>query len=141
MTLVTLIGERLAKKDNEFVYLGPNNDCRNCKLKTVCFNLKPNRRYKITKVRDKKHNCKIHEGTAVVVEVKKQLIKTAIDKKHTEGSKANIEKIDCKNIGCKYYDLCKINLQKDKTYVIKKIYEDIDCPIGNKLQKAEIDDE
>ena len=37
MPLVTLIGEKLAKKDFEFIYLGPINDCRNCKLKTVCF--------------------------------------------------------------------------------------------------------
>lgn len=141
MALVTLIGERLAKKNDEFMYLGPNNDCRNCKLKTVCFNLKPGRSYKITKVRDKKHNCNTHEGTAVVVEVEKQPILTAIDKKHTEGSKADIEKIDCNNIGCEYYDLCKMNIQKDKKYVIKKIHGDINCPIGHQLQKAEIDDE
>ncbi len=40
MTLVTLIGEKIAEEDMEFTYIGPNNDCRNCKLKTVCFNLK-----------------------------------------------------------------------------------------------------
>ena len=50
MPLVTLIGEKLAIEDAEFTYLGPQNDCRNCKLKTVCFNLKPGRRYKITTV-------------------------------------------------------------------------------------------
>jgi len=140
MTLVTLIGERLAIKNDEFMYLGPNNDCRNCKLKTVCFNLKPNRIYKITKVRDKKHNCNLHEGTAVVVEVEKQPIITAINKKYTEGSKSNIEKTDCDNIGCEYHDLCKIDIQKDKNYVIKKIHGKIDCPIGNNLQKAELEE-
>ncbi len=140
MALVTLIGGKLAKKDLAFVYLGPINECRNCKLKTVCFNLKPGRTYKITNVRDKKHNCKVHEGTAVVVEVKEQPTITAIDKKHTEGSKAKIEKIDCENIGCKNYDLCKIKLQKDRKYLIKKIYGDIECPIDHKLQKAELED-
>ena len=69
MTLVTLIGERLAKEDEEFIYLGPNNDCRRCKLKTVCFNLKPGRRYKIIDIRDKRHSCELHEGNAAVVEV------------------------------------------------------------------------
>lgn len=141
MALVTLIGERIAKKDEEFIYLGPNNDCKNCKLKTVCFNLKQNRRYKIKKVRDKKHNCKIHEGTATVVEVEQLPIITAIDKKHTEGSKAKFQKIDCNNIGCDNYRYCSEKIQKDKTYVIKKIYEDIKCPLGNKLQKAELTEE
>ena len=69
MPLVTLIGEKLAKKDEEFIYIGPNNECRNCKLKTVCFNLKPGRKYRITNIRDKRHNCNVHEGTAAVVEV------------------------------------------------------------------------
>ena len=141
MPLVTLIGEKLAKVDNIFTYLGPNNECRNCKLKTVCFNLKVGRNYKITNIRDKKHNCNVHEGTAVVVEVEKQPIITAIDKKHTEGSKTKIENNDCDNIGCKNYDLCKIDLQKDKNYVIKKIHGDIECPIGKNLQKVEIEDE
>jgi uncharacterized protein (UPF0179 family) len=70
MALVTLIGEKIAEENMEFVYIGPNNDCRNCKLKNVCFNLKVGRRYKITNVRDKKHSCNVHEGPAVVVEVK-----------------------------------------------------------------------
>ena len=69
MPLVTLIGEKLAKENGEFIYLGPQNDCKNCKLKTVCFNLKQGGYYKITKVRDKKHSCNVHEGCAAVVEV------------------------------------------------------------------------
>ena len=141
MALVTLIGERLAEKDLEFIYLGPNNDCKNCKLKTVCFNLRQNRRYKIKKVRDKKHNCKIHEGTATVVEVEQLPIITAIDKKYTEGSKAKIEKIDCNNIGCENYNYCKEKIQKDKNYVIEKIHGDIKCPLGYKLQKATLKEE
>jgi len=141
MPLVTLIGERLANKDEEFIYLGPNNDCKNCKLKTVCFNLKQNRTYKITKVRDKKHNCKIHEGTATVVEVEELPIKTAIDKKYTEGSKTKIENIECNNIGCKNYNLCKFKIQDDKTYLVEKIIGDIDCPLDHKLQIAELKEE
>lgn len=140
MALVTLIGERIAKENGEFTYLGPNNDCKNCKLKTVCFNLKPGRKYKIKKVRDKRHNCKIHEGTVAVVEVEEQPIITTIDKKYTEGAKTKIEKIDCGNIGCKNYDLCNVKLQKEKKYTITKIYEDVKCPAGYKLKKAKLED-
>ena len=69
MPLVTLIGEKLAKENEEFIFLGPQNDCKNCKLKTVCFNLKQNCRYKITKVREKRHSCSLHDGNAAVIEV------------------------------------------------------------------------
>ena len=106
MPLVTLIGERIAIEGMEFVYLGPNSDCRNCKLKTVCFNLKANRHYKITKIREKKHSCKIHEGAAAVVEVEEIPIITSVNKKYSEGEKTKIKKEECNSIGCEYYYLC-----------------------------------
>jgi len=141
MPLVTLIGENLAKEGAEFIYLGPNNECKNCKLKTVCFNLKPGRQYKITKIRDKRHNCNIHIGTALVVEVQEIPIVAAIDKKLSEGSIAKIEKNECKKIGCEHYELChNISLKKDKKYKIKKICENIDCPMGYNIQKAELNE-
>ncbi len=141
MPMVTLIGEKLAKEGDEFIYLGPNNDCRNCKLKTVCFNLKPGRRYKITNVREKRHSCTIHEGNAAVVEVQELPILAAVDNKLSKGLTSKIEKQECGNIGCEHYDLCcNIALQKDKSYKITKTYKQIDCPIGNELQKAELAD-
>ena len=141
MPLVTLIGEKLAVDDCEFVYIGPNNECRNCKLKTVCFNLKPGRKYKITSVREKRHNCSIHEGNAAVVEVQEMPIIVAVDKKFSEGDKIKFENDTCRSIGCANFELCSINLGKDKNYKILKIYEDIECPLGNKLKKVELSDE
>ncbi len=142
MPLVTLIGEKLAYADGEFRYIGPNNECRNCKLKTVCFNLKLGRCYKITNVRDKRHTCNVHEGAAVVVEVQELPVLTMIDKKLSEGSNTKIEKKDCNSIGCTHYDLCSNPaIQKDKNYNITKIFESIDCPLGYDLQKAELTDE
>ena len=141
MALVTLIGERLAEENEEFIYLGPNNECKNCKLKTVCFNLKLGRRYKITKKREKQHNCNVHEGNVVVVDVSELPILTYTDKKLTEGTKININTKDCKNIGCENFEIC-INkaIQKGKTYTIKKVYEKIDCPENYELYKIELTD-
>jgi len=141
MPMVTLIGEKLAEEEAEFTYLGPNNECRNCKLKTVCFNLKTGRKYKITNVRDKRHSCNVHEGSAVVVEVKEMPILTAIDKNLSEGSKIKIDDKECRNIGCVNYELCNVSLQKDKSYKITKNYEIIECPIGYDLQKVELVEE
>lgn len=141
MALVTLIGECLAEENEEFIYIGPNNECKNCKLKTVCFNLKLGRQYKITKKREKQHGCNVHEGNVVVVEVSELPILTSIDKKVTEGAKINIHKKDCKNIGCDNFEIC-INkaIQKGKTYTVKKVYERIDCPENYELYKIELTD-
>jgi uncharacterized protein (UPF0179 family) len=143
MPLVTLIGEKIAKEDNEFIYIGPNNDCRNCKLKTVCFNLKPGRKYKITKIRDKRHSCSIHEGNTAVVEVTEMPLIVAIEKNLIEESTIKIEeKNECRNIGCDNFKLCNnLALQNEKTYVIKNIYDTVICPIGNELKKVELVDQ
>lgn len=141
MPLVTLIGERLAEKGKEFVYIGPNNECKNCKLKTVCFNLKSGKKYKITNIRDKKHNCNVHEGTAAVIEVQEQPIITSIDKKYDEKSNSKIEKKNCGSIGCMHYEICNVNIEKGKKYKIIKIFEEIECPMGYKIQKVELKEE
>jgi hypothetical protein len=136
---VTLIGENLAIEDSEFTYIGPINECRSCKLKTVCFNLKIGRRYKILKVRDKKHNCNVHEGKAAVVEVQELPIIASIDKKLSEGSTAKIEPKECKIISCSNYDICHSSaIQNDKKYRIVKVYESLECPLGYDLKRAEL---
>ncbi|RLF31570.1 MAG: hypothetical protein DRM98_05385 [Thermoplasmata archaeon] len=140
MPLLTLIGEKLAIKDTEFIYLGPNNECRNCKLKTVCFNLKKGRRYKITNIRDKKHSCNLHDGYAAVVEVQELPIVTSIDRKIPEGAKIKIDKEECDSVGCEYYETCNVTLNKDKEYIVTKVIEDIECPLGYDLQKAELEE-
>ena len=140
MALVTLIGEKIADKGKEFVYIGPNNECRSCKLKTVCFNLKIGRRYKIIGVRDKKHNCNIHEGTAIVVEVEELPIITCIDKKYSKGAKTKIDKENCEHIGCENYEFCSLCIQKDKMYTITKIHNEVKCPIDLQLNKVELTD-
>lgn len=141
MALVTLIGERLAKDGDEFIYFGPNNECRNCKLKTVCFNLKQGREYKITKVRDKQHHCNVHEGNVVAVEVSILPLFVSVDKNLSEGDETKIKKSECKNIGCDYFYLCMNHaVLKDKTYRVKKIYDKIECPEGLELYQVELSD-
>ena len=141
MSLVTLIGEELAVEGAEFTYLGSNNECRNCQLKTVCFNLKAGRNYRITKLRDKQHDCNIHEGKVIVVEVDELPIETTIEKKLPEGSSTKIEKKECKNIGCEYFEICtNIGLQSDKSYTIKKVYEKVSCPKGFELYRVDVTD-
>jgi hypothetical protein len=141
MVLVTLVGEYLAVEGQEFTYLGSNSECRNCQLKTVCFNLKPGRKYRITKLRDKHHDCDIHEGTVVVVEVEELPLTVAITKDLPEGAATTVEKKNCKNIGCESFELCTSTaLQQGKTYTVKKVYEKLSCPKHHQLYKVDVTD-
>ena len=139
MPQVTLIGSLQAKKGYEFIFYGPLQECKNCKLTHICYNLKPYNTYQIQKVRNKKHNCSIHEGSAVVVEVIRKPIITAIDKKYSKGSKTTINKIQCEEKLCPYHKFCTTPAVKpDVKYKINKILEEINCPKNKSIQKVEI---
>jgi uncharacterized protein (UPF0179 family) len=139
MVLVTLVGEQLAVEGKEFIYLGANSECRNCQLKTVCFNLKPGRNYRITKLREKSHDCNIHEGKVIVVEVEELPLTVAISNEPFEGAMVTIEKKECKNIGCDFFDICTTTaFQNGKTYTVKKVYEKLSCPKNYQLYKVDV---
>jgi uncharacterized protein (UPF0179 family) len=139
MVLVTLIGEQLAVEGQEFVYLGSNNECRNCQLKTVCFNLKPGRDYRITKVREKSHDCHIHEGKVIVVEVEELPLTVTVPKELPVGATTTLEKKNCKNIGCDSFAICTTTaMQNGKMYKIQKVYEKVSCLKNYELYKVDV---
>lgn len=137
--IITTIGEHLAYKNVEFEFLGNNAHCKSCKVKHICFNLKPYHRYKILKIREKRHSCSIHDGDAKVVEVELLPLIAAIDKKYTKGSKAHIKSIDCDKTDCEYYPFCNHKaLEKKKKVKIISVIENIPCPKNKKIIKAEL---
>lgn len=141
MVLVTLIGELQAKIGNEFIYLGPILNCKNCNLKKICSNMKIGGKYKITKIRDVHHECKIHEGGVRVIEVEKLPRNAAIDAKLAiEGSLVNLKPPKCNQRGCENYNLCHPYGIEDGRYKIIKVGEEIKCPKDSKLKKILIDE-
>ncbi|AFL95841.1 hypothetical protein CL1_1644 [Thermococcus cleftensis] len=81
MAIITLVGEKLARPGVEFIFYGPAEPCRTCKLAGVCVgNLEQGRRYKILRVRSMpSHSCPLHEGKVRVVEVVEPSIEVAIE--------------------------------------------------------------
>ena len=139
MAQVTLIGERIAEKDLIFTYQGNLKECQDCKLKNICFNLKPYHRYKIKKVREKRHSCSVHDGDVIVVEVEKLPLLAAIDKKYSKGSKITMKKRDCDLRSCEFFDICMSKaIKKDKKYKIKNVLQPIPCKKGYDLQQVEL---
>ena len=139
MVIVTLVGEHLAKEGTEFTYIGANNECRNCQLKTVCFNLKPGHGYRITKLRDKRHNCAVHEGQVVVVEVEELPLSGVTDQPAAEGASVKLKKSNCRNLTCDTIDACRAAaVQPERTYVVCKALGKVDCKKGFALYRVDV---
>src|SRR5205823_2580390 len=66
---ITLVGEGQAQVGHEFVYRGPQPECRPCKVRAACLNQALGQRYRIKRVRDVTHPCLLNEERARVVEV------------------------------------------------------------------------
>jgi uncharacterized protein (UPF0179 family) len=139
MTFVTLIGKRMARTGTEFVYVGVAQQCRGCRLKMVCSNLKAGRRYRITSVRDKEHKCDLYEGGVVAVEIEKQPVETTIKKDSAEGSSVTYKEVNCDLVGCQHYALCHPGVE-EKKYNITQVLEEIECPKGYALRRVRLDD-
>lgn len=139
MAVITTIGERLAELELEFEYQGPLPECKSCKARNICFNLKPFYQYKIKKIREKRHSCSIHDGDVKVVEVEVLPIIAGIDKKYTKGSKVRISPQECQEKACVYYPYCTNKaIDQRKSLKIISILDPIPCPKKRELQKVEL---
>lgn len=121
--MITLIGKDLAVKGKEFVFLGPTEDCENCRFKSSCVgNLEKNRKYVVVNVKDNEQKCPIHsEGAVVPVEVDRAKITLLTDSKNIfEGSTFTYNAPDCDE-NCDFHDLCFPDglIQNDKCIVLK----------------------
>ena len=139
MVKVTLIGKYLSEKNNEFIFHGPLEKCKDCKLTHICFNLRPYHRYKIVNARNKHHTCSVHQSNVVVVEVDHLPILTAINKKFSKGSTVSIQKTECDHKLCPYHEFCTTPaIDSNHKYEIISVLKDIDCMKNKPLQIVEI---
>ncbi len=107
--MITLIGKELAKEGQEFVFLGPAEDCKDCRFKSSCVgNLEENRKYVIVDVKDNEQKCPVHaEGAVVPVEVDRAPIDLLTTSKSIfEGSTFTFNAPDCDEETCEFRELC-----------------------------------
>lgn len=137
MALVTLIGEKLAKKDGVFIYMRGAAECRDCKLKNVCFNLEEGKRYKITNIREMHHDCRLHEGGVRVVEVEKIPVPVSVNAKNAVEGETITFTGECRNTGCDFYKLCHpAGVKTGTKFRILKVKDNIECPEKKNLKEA-----
>ncbi len=141
MVLVTVVGESQCKKGFVFVFGGPIADCRECKVKNVCFHLEQNRWYKVTEVRDVHHECRIHEGGVRVVEVERVPTRAAIpNSQAVEGSMITFEEADCNKLGCPNRRLCRpLGAEGTRLKITSVENLEVECPKGLNLKLVLLD--
>jgi len=141
MVLVTVVGEQQCRKGFEFVFGGPIADCRECKVKNVCFHLEQNRWYKVTDIRDVHHECKMHEGGVRVVEVERMPTRAALPARSAlEGATITFEESNCNRPGCPRFRLCRpLGASEGMRFRIVSIEDEIECPKGEKLRIVSLD--
>ena len=121
--MITLIGKDLAKKGQEFVFLGPADECENCRFKSSCIgSLEENRKYVVTDVKENEQKCPIHSGGAVIpVEIDRAEIDVLTTSKNIfEGSTFTYNAPDCDE-KCDLHDLCFPDglIEDDKCIVLE----------------------
>lgn len=141
MVIVTLVGELQAREGMEFVYMGPLTECKECRLKAVCFNLDPGSTYRITAVRDVHHECRVHEEGVHVVEVEKIPMRCTVPSKYAiEGSVITFTNSRCDDVGCEHYRLCNPpGPVKNTKRRVLSVHGDVSCPRGQSLKEVELE--
>ncbi|MDG6243546.1 MAG: UPF0179 family protein [Methanolobus sp.] len=142
-TIITLIGSRLAKEGGDFIFMGESRECKKCKLKKTCMNLEPGRKYRVVKLRaGTVHECFIHDGGVMTVEVESSPIVAAIEsRKAVVGSKIGYEHPKCKEFTDNVYDILYPEGLKegDKCTVVKVLGPmDEDAVSGCSLKMVEL---
>ena len=142
-TIITLIGTRLAKVGNEFIFKSAAKECQACKLNKTCLGLNPGSRYKIVNIRNpSKLECFVHDSGVFAVEVMEAPIRMAIEsRKAIKGSKIVFEQPPCNNQDCENYSICRPSgLQTGDKFVIIDIEGDIfeSCGKGYSMRIVEV---
>jgi uncharacterized protein (UPF0179 family) len=107
-TKVTLIGTALAKPGLEFVYEGgPCAECEGCKVRKVCHNLQPGKKYQVATVRSNtRQDCPVHHEGVVAVDVVEAPIVTLIAADMAITNSRISYEFSCPRTGCRSYRLC-----------------------------------
>ncbi len=141
-TLITLIGTRLAKVGNEFIFRGTAKECEPCKFNKTCLNLNPGSRYKIVNIRNPvKLECSVHDSGVFAVEVTEAPLRMVVEsRKAIKGSRITYEPPNCNLRDCDNFIMCQPSgLRTGEKLIIIEVDNEIDepCKKGFSLKKVE----
>ena len=137
---ITLVGEGQAQVGHEFVYRGPQPECRPCKVRAACLNQALGQRYRIKRVRDVTHPCLLNEERARVVEVELAPPEASLPSRAAiEGAVLSYEKTVCSNAACPNFRLCHpIGIEAGMRVRVQDVGAELECPLGYSLVSATV---
>ena len=115
-----------------FEYLGEPDTCKGCEFKERCHGmLAEGTRYIVVERRDPNILCKLRKRKISSVLVEKAPIKVGLPSKFCKKDAIIMYKrIKCKNVLCKYFDICVANGLKEGTKCkIIEVEGEIICPL------------
>ena len=130
-TIITLIGTRLAKAGNEFIFKGAARECEPCKFNKTCLSLNTGSRYKIISIRNPgKLECFVHDSGVCAVEVIEAPVRMAVEsRKAIKGSKIVYDPLSCNNPDCENFVLCRPSgIRAGDKFVITEVADEISEP-------------
>ncbi len=143
MSRVTLIGNKIARPGSTFVFMGPQPECSECKLKSACLQLDKGGLYEIVRSRDIHHEdeCRYHEDGVRVVEVQvAPLVVSAKTMLAIRGSTVEYTNPICSNHECENFYRCHPNGLEGSTKVrIVGISDTLTCPLGYDLVEVQVE--
>jgi uncharacterized protein (UPF0179 family) len=126
MSKVTLVGDRLAEADREFVYRGEAPGCEGCPYRSQCLNLTEGVRYRVEAVRDGELlDCAVHDRGVRAVEVEAVPVEVNVPERGAfAGSKAQLAG-PCPHTECPSHELCVPDgAEFDREYRIEEVKGD-----------------
>ncbi|VVB84372.1 Uncharacterised protein [uncultured archaeon] len=142
-TIITLIGTKLAKVGNEFIFKGAAKDCDACKLNKTCLGLNTGSRYRIVNLRNGgKHECSVHDCGVLAVEVVEEPIKMSVEsRKAIKGSTIVYEPVSCNLPNCANFVLCRPSgLRRGDRFTVINVESELPgpCERGYTLKVVEV---
>ena len=140
MVQITLVGERQASPGHDFIYRGPQPECKPCKVRDACLNQELGHRYRIRRVRDVSHPCLLNEERARVVEVEPLPPECSLSSRSAiEGAVLSYEKIVCSNTVCSNFRTCHpMGIEPGTRISVREVGEQLECPLGYSLVSAKV---
>ena len=136
-TIITLIGTRLAKVGNEFIFKGAAKECEPCKFNKTCLGLNQGSKYRIVNLRNSARlECFVHDSGVCAVEVIEAPIRIAIEsRKAIKGSKIAYEQLSCNYPDCDNFVLCHpAGIKAGDKFSIIEVEDDLEEPCNKNYQ-------
>jgi uncharacterized protein (UPF0179 family) len=132
MVMLTVIGKKQAKEGMEFTFMGPISNCKDCKVRNICFHLEKGNKYRVVGLRNVFHDCPMHEHGVMVVQVEEVQRSAVLPRKIAiEGSTISYEMPKCSQRGCEHHSACFLSgLEPGQKKKVVKVGDKVACIIG-----------